>query len=303
VCGIAGGIAPRSSAEWRFDILWRQLWYTEDRGKDASGVGWHDANRSARVVKAPLRGSEFINTPQFEDIYEEMPTTWIAHCRATTKGTEKNNVNNHPVYSKQTQLMLVHNGMVQDEKWRVTRPDGTNPYVYAPFDGEVDTEAILRVLETTWLAPRDENGRLVPEIVENTAKELWTPQVSLMKAIDDAVYNIQGGFALSILAPDEPDTVYLVKHNNPIFVAYFEEEDAIIWTSTENIFKGVIAGEKKFGFFPPKRMDYLSVEPENDSLVRISAKPEGGFDIEQKKITPPTYERHGNYRTGGKVTA
>jgi len=57
------------------------------------------------------------------------------HCRQKTRGTELDNKNNMPIYSKN--YVLIHNGMVHNEKLK--------DYTY---NAEVDSEEILARVET-----------------------------------------------------------------------------------------------------------------------------------------------------------
>lgn len=306
MCGINGAIAPKASRDWRSNLAWRLLYNTEIRGKHATGIGWHDENGTPQVVKAPLPASKFINSETYELFEEALPTTWIGHCRHTTKGTESNNYNNHPVFSKETGLILVHNGTVEDEKWRAKNEEGINPYILYDFDGQVDTEAILRLIETMLYIPRLEDGTIDPEMVAATPKDQWYRRVDVAKAIDDATHNISGGFACAVLVPEEPNTVYLFRHNNPIYVAYVPEYEAVVWASTEDILKKSLVRstvEKVYGYFPKKKEympEYYGVDMPNKTLIRISAT-EDGFTITEREIAPPEYvKKSRSYQVTGK---
>lgn len=286
-------IAPNAPADYRADLLWKLLYYLQERGKDATGVGWHDANGNPRVVKGPVNASEFIKGELFDQVAEEMPTSLIAHCRAKTKGDPKQNVNNHPVFSKISGLMLVHNGKLDDDKWR-RQKDGVNPYMYGSFDGEVDTEAGIRLIETMRYIPRNAAGRVDPELVAATPKDDWRPLVDWHKAVDDAVYNLAGTYAFAIMTPEDPNSVILVRHDNPIYIAYLEELDAMVWASTDTILKKAIAreiNETVFKYFTRTMRiepEFIGRDVDNNHMIQIRYKGPRDWEITGKKIDPPT---------------
>jgi glucosamine 6-phosphate synthetase-like amidotransferase/phosphosugar isomerase protein len=296
MCGLAGGIAPRLSSSERHDILRKQLIYTVERGRDASGVGFH-IDGDPHVVKLPLEGPKFVKEEVFEELEEILPVTWIAHNRgASIRGSEKLNHKNHPVLSKQTGVMLVHNGNIRnDSVWRME--NGDNPYVLHKFDGEVDTEAALRLIETARYIPREHDLTIDPERVKNIPKEEWTPSVDWMKAIDDATYCLTGDFVLNVLVPDEPNTVYLVRHNNPLYLAYVPEWEALLWTSTHEIMKKVLTSyesEQVFNFLyrtKEKTVDYYGRDVPQDTLTKISWDEQNGFQVDHRSIKPASFSK------------
>ena len=300
MCGILGGITPGMSPEERAEFLWRALLNTQSRGKDATGVAWHTEDRAPVVFKAGEAADKFVNSPTFDMIEKELPMTFIGHCRASTQGSEKENVNNHPVVSKQTGLILVHNGVVRDEAWRQTDPDGSHPFRFAAPDGEVDTEIIMRLIETLAYIPREEDG----SIDEDKVRELggavnWGEdrKVPWTKAIDDALFNLEGSNACALLVPDEPNTLYLWRHSSPLYLAYVPEYRSIFFTSTEQIFKDTIARtrmEKVLDMFERKVDDtpeYYGVELKDKGMVKVSYTGDNDrpFNIEQLTLEPPEY--------------
>jgi glucosamine 6-phosphate synthetase-like amidotransferase/phosphosugar isomerase protein len=302
MCSISGMLAPKLRPDQRHRIARGLLIAGIDRGRSATGIGFH-RNGAPVVVKAAESSYEFVGNQPFADLRNDLPAAVICHTRATTKGTEKNNVNNHPVLSKATGLMLVHNGTVEDEDWRTKDDDGQNPYIYENFDGEVDTEAILRMIETCRLIPRKEDLDIDPEMVANTPKGEWSAKVDLLKAIDDACFNIKGSYACALLDPDDPNTVYLWRgHNSPLYVAYVKELHAVVWASTEKILVEGLKQEKTklhFNFFPERQIyvpDYYGIDLPEKRLLRVTAT-EKGFEIMEQDIDPPTYTPRKGTRT------
>jgi glucosamine 6-phosphate synthetase-like amidotransferase/phosphosugar isomerase protein len=300
MCGIAGFLAPNMTTTARRHLAARLLLASMSRGRSATGLGYHKQG-APLLMKAEGPADDFVRSDAFKEL-KDLPQAVILHARATTKGTEKNNVNNHPVCSKSTGIMLVHNGTVEDDDWRLKDDSGVNPYIYEDFDGEVDTEAILRLIETMRLIPRQgDDLQVVPEQVAATEKTQWIPLVDWFRAIDDATYNIKGSFACAMLVPEEPDSVYLWRHSSPLYVAYVPEWDAVVWASTEQILANALASQDTkwhFNFFPVVTQtcpEYFGVDLSDDTLLKIDivmkSKGRVGFNIQEHSIDPPKYER------------
>lgn len=138
MCGIGGWYcfgSHRPSA----DVLRGLLLVQQTRGKDAAGIAWErDGAIRIRKQKGPAKDlMEALNT---EEAWEEIAASprGILHARATTKGSEDNNDNNHPVFG--FNWAVVHNGHVSND-------DALFKYhAEQPRFAEVDTAAIPLVL-------------------------------------------------------------------------------------------------------------------------------------------------------------
>lgn len=273
MCGIVGMIAPRADREWVRKTARKLLLATEVRGKDATGIGYH-IDGKPYILKDGVPAHEFVYSEKFDEFVENIPGTWIGHCRAATQGCPTNNNNNHPLVSESTGIILVHNGHVEDRPWRAVRRDtGDNPYILNQFTTEVDSEALLRCWETLRYIPREPDGSIIPERVEVTPKDQWVPEVSWATAAEDLVYNMGGTFAFAGLIPEEPDTVYLFRVGRPLYLAYLPEEDAIVFASTQEILKnGLETCRVYHNYFVERELPHFigKVVTENQ-LVVISA--------------------------------
>jgi len=314
MCGIFGILAPNASNEWVAQLTQRLFRETQTRGTDASGIAYFaqspEGDAVVRVLKKPLSGSRFANDEELRAILYpkkgNTPKVLIGHCRAKTQGDEKENENNHPLQSKETGIAVVHNGRVSDYMWRATNEAGENPYLLSPFVAEVDTEAILQLIDTLLFIPRNADQTIDPEIVAATPKDQWpkTSQVSTMKAIDDAVFNLSGGQACALLDPGEPDSIFLWKVKNPIYIAWLEEQQAIVFASTETILKAALETTKteyKFDFFEVKKETitpkYIGRELPEEWLAHITfdpdaASPDDMFDFDIVDLKPDAANFH-----------
>lgn len=310
MCGILGGITPGMSREDRIEFLWRALLNTQTRGKDATGVAWHTEDGTPVVFKAGEAADKFVGSPIFDQIEKDLPITFVGHCRASTQGSEADNVNNHPVVSKQTGLVLIHNGVVRDEAWRQTDPDGSHPFRFAEPDGQVDTEIIMRLIETLAYIPREEDGTISEDTVRalGGAANWGERKVSWMKAIDDALFNLEGSNACALMVPEEPNVLYLWRHSSPLFLAYVPEFKSLFFTSTEQIFKDSISRtrtEKVLDLFERKVDDtpeYYGADIKDKTLIRVeyTGDEKTPFDIKKLELEPPDY--YPTRRSGGGTT-
>src|SRR5574338_1341158 len=105
----------------------------ESRGRDACGFAFIEDNNLI-VHKKPVKSSELIKEADWASL--PLSRVMILHTRMKTQGSEKNNANNHPLYSK-SGLALVHNGIVYNDK---------EIFAKKQRDAQVDSEAILAVL-------------------------------------------------------------------------------------------------------------------------------------------------------------
>lgn len=146
------------------DFIERIFSNMDDRGGDASGIYFErpKAGRTIRrLVKGPIVGSDL-----FCDIHDESPDISkhekafngkyglvgseklvMLHTRKRTHGTEYDNNNNMPIYSKD--WIFVHNGVVNAERMK--------DY---PYKGAVDSEEILARIQQYG----GDFGKALPEI-------------------------------------------------------------------------------------------------------------------------------------------
>jgi glucosamine 6-phosphate synthetase-like amidotransferase/phosphosugar isomerase protein len=85
------------------------------RGRDASGVAWHDDNEQQTFIqKLDVAGTTLATM-----LEDEIGSTGIIHTRYATKGDPKNMGNNHPIDARG--IIGVHNGHISndDELFRV----------------------------------------------------------------------------------------------------------------------------------------------------------------------------------------
>jgi len=218
MCGIMGWysfghtIPDKNKITNMFSLL-------ESRGRDASGYAFiKDSNLV--VNKAAIKSSEFVKTNEWKELV--LPSSMILHTRMKTQGSEKNNANNHPLFSKNG-IAIVHNGIIYNDK---------EIFGKKQRDAEVDSESILHLLSMKMKGDR-------------------------IKRLFDKV---EGSFAVAVLDKYQPERLVLIKKDNPIDLYYDSKDDIFYFCSEREIMqealniekttvRGFNLGEKDFHFY------------------------------------------------------
>ena len=191
----------------------------ESRGRDASGFAF--INDSNLVVnKAPVKSSDLVKTEDWINL--ELSPVMILHTRMKTQGSEKNNANNHPLFSKNG-VAIVHNGIIYNDK---------EIFGKKQRDAEVDSESILHLLSM--------------KVKGDKIKHLFD--------------KVEGSFAVAVVDKNEPEKLVLIKKDNPIDLYYNSEEDILYFCSEREIMlealgiskvtkRGFNLGENNFHFY------------------------------------------------------
>lgn len=237
MCGIFGIIAPNKDAEWRYETIRALAIESISRGRDATGVAFVDEG-IIKVIKDGVDAGSFVRSEEFKSLEDAFPPIVIGHVRAASKihgaDSANDNLNNHPFYNPATNIAIVHNGLVDDAMWREIEGEPGGPEW--EFTGGTDSEAILRVLET--VKHRDQSTN------------------DMLAHIDDTCFNISGKYAVAVLSGDEPDKLWLIKHDNPVCLAFFPDDNTIVFASDEKILKEVLVDVKTYlGFFVVSSLD------------------------------------------------
>lgn len=117
---------------------------SESRGKDASGICVLTREK-ASVYKEAFKGSKLVRTQGYSNVAAGMNINggfkaMIGHTRQKTKGTQRLNVNNHPIIANK--VIGVHNGIIgNDDSLFNKYSDRINRL------GQVDSEIIFRLID------------------------------------------------------------------------------------------------------------------------------------------------------------
>ena len=190
MCGIVGYLGKRNA----YPILIKGLHRLEYRGYDSAGVALINEEGQLSVYKAKGKVSELESFCADKDTRGNIG---IAHTRWATHG-EPNTVNAHPHYSESERLAIIHNGII--ENYAVLKA-GLQQEGYT-FKSETDTEVLVQLIEYTQL----------------------NRHVELKTAVQLALQQVVGAYAIAILDKDHPDTLIAARKGSPLVVGIGEGE-------------------------------------------------------------------------------
>ena len=190
MCGIVGYIGKRKA----YPILIKGLHRLEYRGYDSAGVALINEQGQLNVYKAKGKVSELEAFCATKDIDG---TIGIAHTRWATHG-EPNTTNAHPHYSESERLAIIHNGII--ENYAVLKA-GLMEQGYT-FKSETDTEVLVQLVEYTQI----------------------NRHVDLKTAVQLALQQVVGAYAIAILDKTHPDTLIAARKGSPLVVGIGEDE-------------------------------------------------------------------------------
>ena len=182
MCGIVGGIAERNLAP----ILLEGLRRLEYRGYDSSGIAvlskGNIINRVRSMGKIKNLEQKLIDNPLVGSI-------GIAHTRWATHGVPAEN-NAHP-HICNNQVSVVHNGIIENHQLLKQQQLKQG----FKFTSETDTEVIVHAI----FSELDKNK-------------------DLFKAVQIALTQLEGAYALGVIAPNNPDELIAARKGSPLVI-------------------------------------------------------------------------------------
>ena len=190
MCGIVGYIGQRDA----YPIIMKGLQRLEYRGYDSAGIALFDGT-SINLSKTKGKVADLSGKAQGEISLEGR--IGIGHTRWATHGVP-NDVNSHPHYSNSGDLVIIHNGII--ENYDSIRKELTNRgYV---FHSDTDTEVLVNLIE------------------EVKKKE----EVKLGKAVQIALNQVVGAYAIAVFDRSKPDELVVARLGSPLAIGIGEDE-------------------------------------------------------------------------------
>jgi len=184
MCGITGYIGYRDA----YPIIISGLQRLEYRGYDSAGVMLFDGQDiSLSKTKGKVSNLE-------EKIKNEITakgSIGIGHTRWATHGVP-NDVNSHPHVSQSGNLIIVHNGIIENYD-SIKKELISRGYT---FKSDTDTEVLINLIEEV-------------KIQEN---------VMLGKAVQIALSQVIGAYAIAVFDKTKPDEIIVAKLGSPIAI-------------------------------------------------------------------------------------
>ena len=185
MCGISAYIGHREA----YPIVINGLKRLEYRGYDSAGVMIFDG-QNVQLSKTKGKVSEL---EKITDLEEERKVGHIGmgHTRWATHGVP-NDVNSHPHTSESGDLVIVHNGIIENydtiKKELIARG-------YS-FQSDTDTEVLINLIQE----------------VKNTEG------CKLGKAVQIALTNVIGAYAISVFDKNKPNEIVVARLGSPIAI-------------------------------------------------------------------------------------
>ncbi|TSE04281.1 MULTISPECIES: glutamine--fructose-6-phosphate transaminase (isomerizing) [Aquimarina] len=190
MCGIVGYIGHREA----YPIVLKGLKRLEYRGYDSAGIALYDGN-DIKLSKTKGKVADLE-----ERIVKEIPlegNIGIGHTRWATHGVP-NDVNSHPHYSNSGNLVIIHNGII--ENYDALRKELINRGY--SFTSETDTEVLVNLIEDV-------------KTKEN---------VKLGKAVQIALNQTVGAYAIAVFDKQKPDEIVVARLGSPLAIGVGEDE-------------------------------------------------------------------------------
>ena len=189
MCGIVGYLGERDAVP----VIINGLKRLEYRGYDSAGISVLDEN-GLKLVKCKGKVSD-LETKMNGSLGKSR--IGIGHTRWATHG-EPNDINAHPHSSNSGDLVLIHNGIIENyasiKKALITRGFS--------FESETDTEVLVNLIEDIRLAE----------------------SISLEKAVRIALNQVIGAYSIAVFDKNNMDEIVVAKKGSPLVVGIGEDE-------------------------------------------------------------------------------
>jgi glucosamine--fructose-6-phosphate aminotransferase (isomerizing) len=187
MCGIVGALAQRDVSS----ILLEGLYRLEYRGYDSAGIALIEDQKLSR----------FRALGKVKELEARLPGDQpghigIAHTRWATHG-QPSETNAHPHFSND-RIAIVHNGIIENYQ-----------------------EIRERLLEAGYRFSSETDTEVVAHLVDSYYTD------DLFAAVKKTVDELEGAFALGIIAADDPQTLVACRRGNPLVVGIGIKENFI----------------------------------------------------------------------------
>ncbi|MBQ7068256.1 MAG: glutamine--fructose-6-phosphate transaminase (isomerizing) [Synergistaceae bacterium] len=252
MCGILGYTGNRQAS----DILLNGLAKLEYRGYDSAGLAVLDKGE-IKIVKN--KGRLKVLEEKIKSGHEISGTCGIGHTRWATHG-EPSDVNAHPLWSDDKDVVIVHNGIVENYR-EIKNKLSEHGY---KFYSQTDTEAAVKLIDFYY-------------------KQEKNPLKAILKAIKE----IEGSYCFVMLFKDFPDEVWGARKDLPLIAGQGKDESFLasdvsaILQDTRQVYyldnmeivqlkKGVVRFFDTEGYAKPKELSEVTWD--------MNAAEKGGFE-------------------------
>ena len=190
MCGIVGYIGHRDA----YPIILNGLRRLEYRGYDSAGIALYDGED----IQLCKTAGKVDDLSQKADVHiSKDGHLGIGHTRWATHGVP-NDTNSHPHVSNSGDLVLIHNGIIENYA-TIKKELETRGYT---FQSDTDTEVLVNLIE---------------EIKKQE-------DVKLGKAVQIALNQVVGAYAIALFDRKKPNEIIVAKLGSPLAIGIGEEE-------------------------------------------------------------------------------
>jgi glucosamine--fructose-6-phosphate aminotransferase (isomerizing) len=189
MCGIVGYIGHRDA----YPIIIKGLKRLEYRGYDSAGIMLYDGE-SMKVAKTKGKVSDLEEKAKEISINGNIG---IGHTRWATHGVP-NDVNSHPHLSNSGDLVIIHNGIIEN---------------YEPLKKEL--------MNRGYTFKSDTDTEVLVNLIEDVQKK---DNLKLGKAVQIALNQVVGAYAIAVFDVKKPDEIVVARLGSPLAVGIGEDE-------------------------------------------------------------------------------
>ena len=190
MCGIVGYIGHRDAQS----IILKGLQRLEYRGYDSAGIALFDG-KNISITKTKGKVSDLDN--KINNLKFKGSQIGIGHTRWATHGIP-NDVNSHPHCSSSGEIVLIHNGII--ENYAAIKTELINRGY--SFKSETDTEVLVNLIEDI-----QKSGNYM-----------------LGKAVQIALNQVVGAYAIAVFDIKKPNEIIVAKLGSPLAIGVGKDE-------------------------------------------------------------------------------
>lgn len=190
MCGIVGYIGHREA----YPLIVKGLKRLEYRGYDSAGIVLYDGT-DLRMSKTKGKVSDLEVKAENENT--KIGNIGMGHTRWATHGVP-NDVNSHPHYSNSGNLVIIHNGIIEN---------------YEPIKKEL--------IKRGYTFKSDTDTEVLVNLIEDVKKK---ENVRLGKAVQIALNQVVGAYAIAVFDKEKPNEIVVARLGSPLAIGIGEDE-------------------------------------------------------------------------------
>lgn len=190
MCGIVGYIGYREA----YPIVIKGLKRLEYRGYDSAGIMLYDGND---VAISKTKGKVSDLEEKSKALAVSKATIGMGHTRWATHGVP-NDVNSHPHVSNSGNLVIIHNGIIEN---------------YEPLKKEL--------IKRGYTFTSDTDTEVLVNLIEDVQKK---DNLKIGKAVQVALNQVVGAYAICVFDKQKPDEIVVARLGSPLAIGLGENE-------------------------------------------------------------------------------